>query len=879
MRRRTRALDDLDGDIRDHIERETQDNIERGMPPDEARRQARLTFGNIALAREATRAVWIPVWLEQLAQDARYGVRTLRRNPGFATVVILTLALGIGMNAAVFSVFNGVLLRPLSYPDSDRLVWLSLHGDIPFNAIPMTEVAAWREQATSFEQMVAYENTQDHTLQTPDRGTQVRNAWVSHDFWALTGARPAHGRLPQPGEEHVLVLSHGFFERWFDSDPTVVGRVVTVQGGREVTVTGVLPGDFRLELPQEALGPALELRSVDVYRPYGSGAEAPRRGTGVPVRVVAKLAPDVTIEQARTELETIRLRLAQASPMPLLDEAMLRVVPLQEQLVGSARSALWVLLGAVAFVLLIACANIANLLLARASARQREIAIRVSVGAGRARVLRQFLAESLVLALLGGAAGLVVARWGLDVIVRVVPADAVPRLADATIDGQVLAFALGASLLTAFLFGLVSALVLQQVNPHDVLKQGVAPVSTTSQGLRGRRALVAVQLALTVVLLSGAGLMVKSFWRMHAHAPGFDPERVLMMKVIFTAPHYVTVERRQAYVDELLVRIQSVPGVEAGGITAMGGASPLVHVALDGAPPASHDRESSPVTHIYAASAGYARAMGLRLVSGRWFTDAESVPGVVISESVLRREFGNIGDPIGRRVQICYAAAPGAPCPALVAPVVGVVSDLRYSRLDADPNPEIYVPYRHYPRGFFRFTAVVRTMGGPLASAAEIRQQVSDIDKTLPIFDVMTLEQALADSIAPRRFNLLLLGTFAVTALLLALIGIYGVVTYWVTRRTQEIGVRMALGARRGDVVRMVAGEGMRLAAPGILIGLAGALALTRFLESLLYDVRPTDATTFSVVTALLATTALVACCGPALKAALVHPIVALRDE
>jgi putative ABC transport system permease protein len=882
MSRRRRALDDLEADIRDHIERETQENLERGLPPDEARRQAMLTFGNVALAKEAARAVWIPVWFEQLVQDARDAVRTLRRNPGFATVVVLTLALAIGMNTAVFSVFNGVLLRPIPYPDSNRLVWLSLHGDTPFNAMPITEFAAWREQATSFELMVAYENTQDHTLQTPDGGTQVRNAWVSHDFWALTGARPALGRLPEPGEDDVLILSHGFFERWFESDPAVLGRVVTMPGGRQLTIVGVLARDFRLQLPQEALGPALELRSVDVYRPYGGGtARGQPRGTGVlvPVRVVAKLAPNATIEQARTELETIRSRLAQASPVPFLDEATLRAVPLQEQLVGRARPALWLLLAAVALVLLIACANVANLLLARASARQRELAVRVSVGAGRARVMRQFLAESLVLALLGGAAGLLLASWSLDAIVSLMPAEAMPRLADVTIDGRVLAFVLGASLLTAFLFGLAPALILQRVNPQDVLKQSAARTSATSRGLRGRRGLVAIQLALAVVLLSGAGLMVKSFWRMHTHPPGFDPERVLTMKVTFTAPDYVPGERRHAYVDELLGRVHGVPGVEAAAITATGGASPLVHVAREGAPPPAPDRESSPLTHVYAASAAYARAIGLRLVSGRWFTDAEPAPGVVISESVARRYLGGVDDAIGRRIQICYAAAPGAPCPVLVAPILGVVGDLKYARLDAGPNPEIYVPYRHYPRGFFQFTAVVRTAADPLASAAEIRKQITDIDRTLPIVDVMTLERALADSIAPRRFNLLLLSAFAAAALLLALIGIYGVTAYVVAQRTPEIGVRMALGARRIQIVRMVAGDGMRPAAAGILIGLAGALALTRFLETLLYDVQPTDPQTFAVVAALLGATVLIACCGPAIKAALVDPIIALRSE
>ncbi len=877
MKSGKRALNDLDRDIRDHIERETQDNIERGMSADDARHQAMLTFGSVALAKEDARAVWIPVWLEQLVQDGRYGLRVLRRNLGFAAAVMLTLAVGIGMNTAVFSVFNAVLLRPISYPDPDRLVWLSLHGKAPFNAIPFTEFMAWREQAASFERMVAYENTQNHTLQTPDSGTQVRNMWVSDDFWALTGARPALGRLPTPGEENVLVLSHRLFERWFQSDPNVAGRVVSVNG-RDMTITGVLARDFPSQFPQEALGPALDRKDIDVYRPYGASgpAQSQQRGRGVPVRVVAKLGENVTIEQARAELAAVRARLAQARPEPSLDQATLNVVPLHEQLVGNTRVALWILLAAVAFVLLVACANIANLLLARASSRHKEIAIRASVGADRARLLRQLLAESLVLAILGGAAGLVLARWGLNAIVRLIPPEAMPRLAEATVDGHVLLFVLGTSVMTALLFGVVPARFVWKVDPAHHLTEGTKSASGSQQGLRGRRALVAVQLALAVVLLSGAGLMVKSFWRMNTHAYGFDPERILTLKFMFTAD-YLDVSRRHAYVDELSGRLRSLSGVESAGIIATGGASPLVRVRAQGRAPTLRDEEPAPITHVYATSENYRNSVNLRLVSGRWLRDNEPRPVVVISESIARREFGD-ANPIGRHIRMSHDAAPAFEALSFV-PIVGVVADMKYSRLDAAADPTIYMPYRHYPRGFVRFTAAVRTNGDPEALVPRILAVLSEIDRRLPVFDVMTLEQSLADSIAPRRFNLLLLSAFALAALLLALIGIYGVIAYSVAQRTPEIGIRMAMGAQRGEVVRMVVREGMGLASAGIFIGLLGALALTGFIETLLYDVQPADSQTLAAVSAVMSVTALVACCGPALRAALVDPVVALRGN
>jgi putative ABC transport system permease protein len=526
-------------------------------------------------------------------------------------------------------------------------------------------------------------------------------------------------------------------------------------------------------------------------------------------------------------------------------------------------------------VLLIACANIGSLLIARASARQRELAIRISLGAGRTRVLRQLLAESLVPAVVGGACGLIVARWGITSILRLIPPERMPQLADATIDGRVLAFAFTASIVTAFICGLAPAAVLWNVQPQDAMRESTRTVSATRVSLRGRHTMVAFEFALAVVRLAGAGLMAKSFWGMHTHPPGFEPERILTMKVIFTPTRYLDPLQRFSYIEEFLRRIQTAPGVEAAGISATGGASPLVHVIPEGTSrPLQNDQVAT--THLYAASPAYDRAIGLQLVRGRWFTDQEPAAGVVITESVARRAFGD-EDAIGRRIRLESPIARGSQA-ALTVPIIGVVRDLRYSKLDASPDPQIFIPYRYYSRGFARFTAFILMGADPLSAADEIRAHVSEIDR-LPLFDVMTVEQALADSIAPRRLNMFLLGAFAVAALLLAVVGVYGVMAYAVTQRTREIGVRMALGARRSDVLRMVLRQGMGMVAVGLTAGLVGALALTRVMSSLLYDVQPTDVPTVVAVVAMLTSTAFVACCGPAMKASIVDPNVALRYE
>ncbi|HEY1494378.1 MAG TPA: ABC transporter permease [Candidatus Solibacter sp.] len=855
-------FDELRRDIEEHIEHETRDNIDRGMTPEAARAAALRKFGNPSRIAEDTWSVWHPAWIDRLLQDARYAWRVLRRNPGFAAVAIVTLALGIGMNTAVFTVVNAVLLRPLPYPDADRLVWLAEGSDPSrFDAVLAPDYFDWKARSHSFEKMVPY-----GYLSAPmDFGSQadrVGAVAASDEFLAVTGARPEKGRLFTPSDNDVILITHRLWVRRFGSDPDIVGKPILF-GAQAYTVCGVLPEAYRFALPVE--GPELDTREVEAYIP--EFVKPGVRGTDHRIlSVLAKLRPDVRLSQAAAEMQAIQSDIAQHYPAAMSDMKNLRIVAMRERLVGESRRALLVLLAAVAFVLLIACANIANLTLARATSRQREIAIRAAIGAGRARVIAQMLAEGILLALIGGAAGLLFARLTLGAVIQF-GSHAVPRLSEATIDLRVLGFTLLVSMATGILFGLGPAFSLSRANLASVMKEGGSTVSSGAARIAVRRFLMAGELALTLVLLVGAGLMIRSFWRMSDHPAGFAPESIVTMKVALSGPSYRSSEAPIAYFDRLLSRVSTAPGVSAVGIT---------NVPIRGIIKAEgvHFREQeTPRTTYHSVSAGYFRAMGMRLVAGRWLTDREPSPAVLINESFARAVFGK-ADPLGRRIMVPSPPPTREP----LATIVGVVADLRYAKLDAHPAPETYVPYRQaiWVRSM---DIMVRTAGDASAMAGTIRKLIVDLDRTQSVYDVQTVEQALANSIAPRRFNLLLLGIFAAVALVLAVVGIYGVMGYAVTQRTHEIGVRMALGARQGEVVRMVVRQGMAMAAAGIAVGLVAALGLTRVMRSLLYEVAPTDGPTFGVVCGVLVAAAFLACCLPALRASKVDPSVALRYE
>jgi predicted permease len=857
-------LDDLHRDFAEHIDMETRDNIERGMSPEAARAAAIRKFGNRGRITEDTYAVWHRTWIDRIRQDLHYAVRTLRKQPAFAAVAILTLALAIGLNTAVFSVVNAVLLRPLPYANAERLVWLSTYDErFKFDAVSGADFFDWRQQARSFEGMASY-TFASMSLGEGGQSDQIGFSSVGDGFFAITGARPALGRLFSTADRNAILLTNRLFQRRFGGDSGVVGRTVTVNGN-PYTVCGVLPDDYRFALPLEF--PGLDIRTIEAYiRETMTPASQVRGGPLAIVNVVAKLKPGVRIPAARAELETIAANIRRAAPNNFSNDSQLRVLSMRDKLVGGSRRGLLVLTAAVGFVLLIACGNMANLLLARAGTRQREIAIRAAIGAGRARMVAQLLVEGAVLALAGGFAGLLVLRASFATIVKL-GSHAVPRLVDATIDMRVLIFALLLSLLSGVIFGLGPALSLSRASLALALKDGARTFSAGVAGLRTRRFLMALQLALSVVLLTGAGLMIRSFWLMNARSSGFQPDRILTMKVALSGPAYGPKAAQIAYFARALEGLRGVPGVRAAGITnaLLGGFIQAEGVQF---PPSQQPR-----TTFHTVSSAYFPAMGMRLVRGRWVTDDEAAPAIMINESLARAVYGD-RDPLGRRISI-PGGAPGA---VVTAAIVGIVGDLKYAKLDEEPAPETYVPYRYAP--FLRGMNVVALVDGHVeALAGPVRQAVADADRTQPVYDVQTIEQALADSVAPRRFNLLLLAVFAAVALALAVIGVYGVMSYAVAQRSREIGVRMALGAQRSEVMRMVVGQGVAIALGGIVVGIAAAAGLTRLMASLLYGVRPTDPATFAAVCGILLGAAVLACAVPALRAARVDPVIALRYE
>jgi putative ABC transport system permease protein len=833
-------------------------------------------FGAVKRMWEGTREAWTLVWLEQLFQDLRFASRVLRRNLAFAAAIVLTLALAIGMNTAMFSVVNAVLLQPLPYPSPERLIHLA-NGEPtcgPYDCmVSRADFALWRAQAHSFEKMAAYGN-EDAALVDADNSDTERIASITGDFWDIAGAKPAVGHLFGPTEANVLVLTWALYEHRFSSNPGVVGKTVIVDG-HPFTIVGVLPKDFRFLFPQE-LWTGDELRDIDAFIPLPDAHEAPGDPISadpklgpmpVWVRVVGRLKPNVPFNQAKAEMQGIFERIVRSYPKGFLHMYQadsiryFRFMLLSERLVGRSRLALMVLFGAVAFVLLIAISNIANLLLARSSTRQRELAIRTSLGAGRTRIIRQFLAESILLALLGGIAGLVVARCALIFVIWI-GSQAIPRIAETRIDGWVLAFTLAISLATGVLFGLAPASSFWRRNPDEVLN--VRATSASGSPLRLRGLLVSLELAMAIVLLSAAGLMLRSFWRMNDYPPGLAPDKILVMKVSLSGgPYFKNWPQQDAYLNELSRRIGSVPGVQAFGIDCGALNQPVDVEGVPSGPP-----NARPAVALRAVSPGYLRVIGVGLTQGHWPTERETFDVVLVNQSLAWKTVGRGREIVGRHLHGSF----------LNATIAGVVTDFRDWQLDEPPAPQVYMAYQR-ATVVNSVRVVVRTSVDPAYIESAIRKLVSGIDRNVPVYQLQTLQQALFDSIAPRRFNMFLLGTFAATALLLALVGVYGVIAYSVVQRTREIGIRMALGAEHGEIVGMVVRQGMKMAVAGIAVGLLAALTLTRLMASMLYDVKSSDPATFFTVALVLALTAFVACFLPALKAARVDPMVALRYE
>jgi putative ABC transport system permease protein len=878
---RKRELDaEMDEELRSHIELRTQANIEAGMNPEEARFAALRQFGWTESIKETCREQRGVTWLENLAQDIRYGARQLRKYPGFTAVAVLTLALGVGANTAIFSVISAVLLRPLPYRDAERLVMISERS--PNGASLLAgggDFLAWREQSRSFESLAywpEWRGSRNFNLSGGDRAEKLVGTFVSSSFFPLLGVQPILGRTFLSEEDErkdnpVVLISHALWQRHFGGDPQVLGRQMTLDNywRRQYAIVGVLPPGF--DFPE----------GNDIWLPAGWMETRLTSSSPHWFRVAGRLKPGVTLQQAQAELNTIqrRTKQQQAAAETTID---VRVVSLLDQTVGTTtRRALFVLFGAVGFLLLIACANIANLLLARGAGRRKELAIRIALGAGRRRIVRQLLTESLVLALTGGALGIALAYGGTHFL-SVFAANDIPRLADVRINGTVLTFTAGVALFAGILFGLAPALQACGVGVNDALKESGRGTSEGVRQNRLRSALIVSEMALAFLLLVGAGLLMQSFLRL-AQAPlGFKPENLLVAEFDLTATNYYSYGRDREFFHQLAERLKVQPGVQAVAgawyLPVIGRSHANESVTIEGYE--GPNRNGACPVAFNAATPGYFETMRMPILRGRGIVEQDSTNSArvaVINEALARAYFGN-GNPIGKRLVLNLRD--GQPELQDGQPnwreIVGVAANVR-NRLDVEAFPEAYFPYTQWP--WHTAHLVVRTEGNPMRLARVLRSEVQALNKDQPISSVRTMDQILGYSVAQHRFRALLLTLFSVVAVLLAAVGLYGVVSFSVTQRTAEFGIRIALGAQSRDILATVLKRGLRMALIGIVIGLGGALALTRVLSTLLYGVNATDPLTLLLTSFLLTTVALIACYLPGRRAAKVHPMEALRYE
>ena len=814
--------------------------------------------------------------MTKLLQDLRYGLRVLRKSPGFAAVAMLVLALGIGANTAIFSVVNAVLLRPLPFEDPARIVHVwhvpppkSFPGITRFS-VSTANYIDWRRQNDVFEDMAIYTGS-SMNLTGGDKAESLMAATVAPNFFSVLGVKPLLGRTflageDEPGQNHKVVLTHAFWQSRFGGDRNIVGKQITLDD-EPYTVVGVMGPKFMYPMWEEKLWTPLTL----------SAKERVVRGEHHSI-VIARLKRGVDIKQAQTEMSTISDRLARQYPEDDKDWGAV-VVPLREDIVGDVRPALLVLLGAVAFVLLIACANVANLLLARALARSKEIAIRTALGASRVRLIQQLMFETILLALGGGVAGLLVAKFGVDLIVHFL-AQQLPRATEISLDASVLGFTLAISLLTGIIAGIVPSWKLSKANVNETLKQGLGRAGD-SGGNRTRSVLVVCEVALSLVLLAGAGLMIRSLWNLRSTNPGFDARNVLTFSLPIPRTRYKSPTEEINFWNQALARIRALPGVETAAavddLPFNGGSHQPI--AIEGRPAVAMSEQ--PEVDVRVISTGYLRAMHIPLVRGRDFNEGDTAdkPGAILISEAMAKRFWPNEDALGKRLTMTFA-------PEKIREVVGIVGDVKLDGLDqAELNSAIYEPLAQIsapPSGEWRsfgLDVVVRTTTPPATLVSAVTNSVHEIDPQQAVAHVMTMDQFMAESISPQRFNMLLLATFAGLALVLAAIGIYSVLSYAVRRRVREIGIRMALGAQIRDVLRLVVFEGMKPAVAGMLIGLTGALLLGRVLAKLVFGVKTTDPATFAAVSILLLAVALLATAVPAYRATRVDPMRTLRDE
>ena len=868
--RRNQLDCEMDAELRSHIELHAEDLMREGAPRDEALRQARLAFGGLDRAKEECRDATGISFLESLVQDVRFGLRMLRKNPGFTAVAVLTLALGIGANGAIFSVVNSVLLHPLAYNDPDRLVTILHYGTAP---VAPANYLDYRDQSKSFEAMGAAQAWSPNLTDVaqPERLMGLR---VTQNMLPLLGIQPQVGRLFNQGEDtsgndREVILSYGLWQRRFSGDPSALGKSMLLDGV-SYAIVGVMPPSFHFA--------PFWVTHAELWAPLSIESSAKGRG-GNSLRLFARLKTGVMLSQARAEMATITARLEQVYPGTNTN---IVVTPLKEKVVGNIEAPLLVLLAAVAFVLLIACANVAHMLLARAAARKKELAVRTALGARRSRVIRQVLTENLLLAAMGGAVGLLLAYWGTRALVALSPAD-IPGVESVAIDARVVLFLLAVTALTSIAFGLVPALQSSDVSLTDALKENSRGSSDGVHRNRLRSILVASEFALALTLLIAAGLMIRTFAALESLDPGFNPHRVISMIVPVAGSSEADPGRRAIFYRQMLERVRSLPGVEsAAGINHLPIAGDLWDrgFLIEGrSVPGPADLPDA----IYrVATPGYFQTMGIRFLQGRDISDVDvaGAPLVVVINETLARTYWPNQNALGQHIAFATDKSP------MWMTIVGVVKDPILHDWTGNPYPELYV-------GAFQdtdflgisgaradyITVVVRAGGDPAAMTSSVKSAIWSFDANLPITSVVTMDDVIAKANAQPRFEMLLLSVFAGIALVLAAVGIYGVMSYSVARRTHEIGIRISLGAARADVLMLIMRQGLILVLTGSAVGIVSALMLARLMTKLLYGVAPTDPLTFVAVSVFLACVALAACYIPARRAMRVDPVTAMRSE
>jgi putative ABC transport system permease protein len=812
--------------------------------------------------------------METLLKDIRYAVRMLLKSPAFTLVAVLSIALGIGANTLIFSAVNAALIKSLPYQEPDRiaLVWGKTIQEGVLddrNQVSWTDTIDWRNQNSVFEEITNYTGW-NPIVSGDSEAERIPAIQVGDGFFKVMQGDPLLGRVftpeeQQDGKDFVIVLSYGLWQRRFGGDPEIVGKTVQLNN-RPYTIVGVMPADFH-PLPSTLVSPEGQF-----YRPIAENYNNEDRSSRH-LRAIARLKPGVTLDQAQSEMTVITKRLEQEYPTENTDYSVY-VTSLTEDTVGGIRPTLLALLGAVIFVLLVACANVGNLLLARSTARQKEISIRAALGAGRLRIVRQLLTESLLLSLAGGALGLLFAVWGKSAI-EMMALEIAPVLTNVDIDFRVMAFAFLLSILTGIIFGLAPALHASKTNLNEALKEGGRQANTSPGRNRLRNTLVIAEIALTLILLVCAGLLIKTVVRLSKVNTGFNPQNILTMNMGLPAAKYPRRENWVAFYNQVINRIEALPGVKSAGITSV---LPLSN-NFDGRGLAVEDypkpRGEEISVDLYVTTPGYLNAMSLQLISGRLLIDQDNEKNLAVAliNKTMANELWANADPIGKRIKF-----PGSERnPQEWRTIVGVVDDVAQYGLDKKPPMQIYLPFEQFPTMFN--TLVIKADTDPKALVAAVRNEIVAVDKDQAAFNIKTMEELMSNAIALRRFFMILLVVFALVALLLASIGIYGVMSYSVSQRVHEIGIRMALGAKPGDVLKMVIGQGMSTTLVGIAVGLLGALALTRWLESLVFGVSTTDPITFVAVPLLLASVALLACALPARRATKTDPIIALRFE